>query len=237
MMTKRLVLLDIDGTLLWPDGAGRAAMRGALERIYGTAGEIDQFPFKGRTDRYIVYNLLRAEGLLADVIWERFDQLGEAMVIELKQRLVNGEHHIRRCPGALELVSALAARDDALLGLLTGNFHETAAVKLQAAGFDPALFRVGAYGSEAEDRDELPPLAVARAKELTGIEFVGKQIVIIGDTTHDVVCGRGVGARSIAVMTGWTDRAEIEVAQPDYLFDNLADTEIVLAAIYAPLVD
>jgi phosphoglycolate phosphatase len=237
MMTKRLVLLDIDGTLLWPDGAGRAAMRGALERIYGTAGEVDRFPFRGHTDRYIVHTLLRAEGLLDDVIGARFDQLGEVMVAELKERLANGEHHIRRCPGALELVLALAARDDALLGLLTGNFYQTAAVKLQAAGFDPALFRVGAYGSEAEGRDELPPLAVARAKELAGAEFAGKQIVIIGDTAHDVTCGRGVGARSIAVMTGWTDRAEIEVAQPDYLFDDLADTKTVLAAIYAPLVD
>lgn len=233
-MLKRLVLFDIDGTLLWPDRAGRDAMSASLERVYGTAGSIDGFRFKGRTDRAIVHALMRAAGLPEETITARFGQIRTVMVEEMNRRLEAGLHDVRPCPGAHALVASLASRDDVLLGLLTGNFKETAHIKLGAAGFDPASFRLGAYGDESESRADLPPLAVGRAADLTGVHFQSKQIVIIGDTADDVTCGRGVGARSIAVMTGWSERAEIEDAFPDYLFNDLVDTQAVLKAILSP---
>jgi phosphoglycolate phosphatase len=223
----RLVLFDIDGTLLWPDGAGKASMKLALEQVYGTAGPIDTYKFAGCTDRLTVGTLLREAGLPPEQIWDRFAQLGPAMEAALRILLQEKRHHIRPCPGAIELV--------ALVGLVTGNLRPTAAVKLLAAGFDPALFRVGAYGDEAEARTNLPPRAVERARQLTGVSFKGKQIVIIGDTPDDMHCGRSVGARSMVVMTGWVDRPTMEALYPDYIFDDLSDTHQVLSAIMAPL--
>ena len=96
---ERLVLFDIDGTLLWSDGSGRAAMQIALEQVYGTAGPIDAYNFAGRTDHQLVADLLTAGGVPADVIWKRFEQLGEVMAAELEQRVARGLHHICACPG------------------------------------------------------------------------------------------------------------------------------------------
>ncbi len=234
---NRLVLFDIDGTLLWPDGAGKASMRLALEQVYGTAGPIETYKFAGCTDRLTVGTLLREAGLPPEQIWDRFDQLGPAMESALHMLLQEKRHHIRPCPGALELVDALADHKNVLVGLVTGNLRPTAAVKLSAAGFDPALFRVGAYGDEAEARDDLPPRAVERARQLTGVSFKGKQVVIIGDTPDDMHCGRSIGARNIAVMTGWVERPAMEALHPDTIFDDLSNTQAVHAAIMASAID
>jgi phosphoglycolate phosphatase len=232
---KRLILFDIDGTLLWPDGAGRASMKMALEQIYGTAGSIETYKFAGYTDRRTVTTLMSQVGLSQKQIWDRFDALGPVMEASLRELLRENRHTIRPCPGAIELVAALAAREDVLVGLVTGNLPGTAATKLSAAGFEPSVFRVGAYGDEAEERIDLPPRAVERAQQLTGIRFSGKQIVIIGDTPDDVRCGYGVGARSIAVMTGWVERSAIEAMRPDAILDDLSDAQIVMDAIMAPI--
>lgn len=234
---NRLVLFDIDGTLLWPDGAGKASMRLALEQVYGTAGPIETYKFAGYTDRRTVGRLLLDAGLPPEHIWARFEQLGPAMESALRSLLHDRQHDIRPCPGALELVDALARHPAALVGLVTGNLQLTAALKLQAAGFDPVVFRVGAYGDEAESRDDLPPRAIERARQLTGVSFKGGQVVIIGDTPDDMRCGRGVGARSMAVMTGWVDRPVMEALHPDILFDDLSDTQAVIDAIMQPVSD
>lgn len=234
MTPEYLVLFDIDGTLLWPDGAGRAAMRAALARVYGVTGPIDEYCFAGRTDREIVRDLLTAAGLDEAVIWSRFDQLVDEIAYELRRRIAEGLHSIRPCPGGPELVKQLAACDDILLGLLTGNLRPTAHIKLEAAGYDPTLFRLGAYGDEAVRRSDLPPLAIERAARLTGVQFRGERVVIIGDTPADVTCGYGVGARSIAALTGGHPRIELEALQPHFLFEDLTDSAALLAAIRKP---
>jgi len=177
---------------------------------------------------------MRKAGLPAEQIGDQFEQLGPAMETALREALRANQHNIRPCPGAIEMVDALATHEDVVLGLVTGNLRQTAPVKLSAAGFDPSVFQVGAYGDEAEARAELPPRAIERARHLTGISFNGAQIVIIGDTPNDVLCGRSVDARSIVVMTGWVERAALEVHQPDYIFDDLTDAQMVLDAIMAP---
>ena len=230
---ERLVLFDVDGTLLWSDGSGRAAMQIALEQVYGTAGPINAYNFAGRTDHQSVADLLTAGGVPADVIWERFEQLGEVMTAELEQRVAQGLHHIRACPGAVEMVEALHRHTGVLLGLLTGNLAATAHIKLRAAGIDPALFRLGAYGDVSSDRGDLPPLAVAEAFRLTGVKFEGSQIVIVGDTPYDVLCGAKLGARSLIVLTGHSSRGELLPYRPEYLFDDLSDTATVLDAVFA----
>ncbi len=234
MRLNRLVLFDIDGTLLWPDGAGRAAMQVALERVFGVTGPIDNYYFDGCTDRQAIRDLMLAAGLSLETIWSQYEDVSEAMTAELQRRIVEGLHNIRPCTGAPEIVAALAARDDVLVGLLTGNLPSTAHIKLRAAGYDPSLFRVGAYGSESADRTELPPLAIARAAELTGTRLTGKQVVIIGDTPADIACARAVGARSIAVLTGRHKRSDLEATCPDFIYDDLSDAASILAAILAP---
>lgn len=234
MTLKHLVLFDIDGTLLWPDGAGRASMRAALQRVYGTAGPIEHYSFEGRTDREVVRDLMGAAGLPPEAIWPRFEQLAEVMTAEIERRVAAGEHHIRPCPGGHALVQALAARHDVLIGLLTGNLRPVAPVKLEAAGYDPELFRVGAYGDESALRADLAANAVQAARQVTGVAFHGEQIVIIGDTPADIICGRALGARSIAVLTGGFGRSQLEAEHPSYIFDDLTSIQAVIAAITAP---
>jgi phosphoglycolate phosphatase len=233
----RLVLFDIDGTLLWPDGAGRVSMKIALEQIYGTAGPIETYKFAGYTDRRTVATLMGEAGLSQEQIWDRFGQVGPVMEAALHELLRENRHNIRPCPGAIDLVETLAEREDILVGLVTGNLQATAAIKLAAAGFEPSLFRVGAYGDEAEARAELPPRAVERARQMTGVSFKGGQIVIIGDTPDDVLCARSVGARSMAVMTGWVERPSMEAMNPTIIFDDLSNTQAVLDVIMAPIDD
>lgn len=234
MTLRYLVLFDIDGTLLWSDGSGREAMRRALVHTYGTAGPVDEHPFAGRTDRAIVQGLLHAAGLTEEEIAAGFEALSHALEEELRQGLDSGAHHVRPCPGAPELIRIMADHDDILLGLLTGNLSTTAHLKLEAAGYVPALFRVGAFGGESTERSDLVPLAVQRAQAVSGTAFEGKHIVVIGDTPADVTCGEALGVRTIAVLTGGHSLAELEAAHPDFIFDALSPTGEVLAAVFAP---
>jgi phosphoglycolate phosphatase len=234
MPLTRLVLFDIDGTLLLPDGAGKASLVAALEQVYGTSGDAANYNLGGSLDRETVRILMLAAGIEEMIIWQRFEDVGRAMEASLRQRIGAKLHNVRPVPGASELVATLHTHEEVLLGLVTGNFRNTALVKLEAAGYDPTLFQIGAFGHEAESRGDLPPLAVQRAKELTGIDFHGQQVVILGDTTADIRCGHGIEARSIALATGWVGREDLAQAGPDYLFDDLSDMEAVLQAIFAP---
>lgn len=223
-----LVLFDIDGTLLRSAGCGRAAMELALREVFGHAGDLDNGLFAGSTDWQVLTEVM---GLSVDEAGAKMPAVAAAMARHLTQ--IIGRFDVRACVGAHALVEALARESRGLVGLLTGNIREVAPLKLRAAGFDPAVFKVGAYGSEAPRRDMLPPLAVERAGALTGVRFEGERVVIIGDTPNDVACGRGVGARSIAVLTGHATREALMAANPDYLFDDLSDVEALMAAIFA----
>jgi len=139
--------------------------------------------------------------------------------------------------GIAELLAALEPHeraDRAVVGLLTGNLEPGAALKLRSAGLDPARFRVGAYGSDSHRRADLPALAAQRAAALTGRTFAGVDVVILGDTPEDVTCGRALGARALAVATGFYDVAALRAAGAAQVFSDLADTGAVLDAIFTP---
>jgi phosphoglycolate phosphatase-like HAD superfamily hydrolase len=231
MPPEKLVLFDIDGTLLWPDGAGRAAMKIGMQQVYGTSGPIEEYKFLGHTERETVFTLLREAGLSEADIEAGWKILPAAMASALEESIRERRHNIRPCPGAHELVRALAQRSDVLLGLITGNFKETAILKLNAAGFNPVVFAVAAYGHISANRSDLPPVAVEQARTLTGKTYSGSQIVIIGDTPSDILCGRGVNARSLVVLTGWVTREALEEHHPDATFEDLSDTEFVVRTI------
>lgn len=226
----RIALFDVDGTLLWSDGAGRRAIHTALRAVFGSIGPADH-RFDGKTDRQIVRELMRHEGHGDDVIDERMEGLLDRYVAELERELHDPAHPPRRFPGVLELLDALERRPDVVLGLLTGNLAEGAAAKLRAVGIEPSRFRVAAYGSDHEDRPELPPIARQRACELLGVEVAGDDVVVIGDTPADMTCGRGIGARAIGVATGRYGAGELLAHGAHAAFVDLRDTGTVVRAI------
>jgi phosphoglycolate phosphatase-like HAD superfamily hydrolase len=212
----RLILFDIDCTLLLTHGAGREATRRAMLEVFGTSGNIEKHHFGGKTDWQTLVELLGQDEAAIGKQMPVYDPVMGRHLAE-----VIPEFPVIRLPGALELVEALRQRDDLVLGLVTGNVSSSVPVKLRAAGFDPDWFAVGAYGSEAMNRDHLPALAIERAGHLAGQPFSPEQVIVVGDTPADVSCARAVGAAVVAVRTGFCQPGELEAAAPDYLLDDL----------------
>jgi phosphoglycolate phosphatase len=232
----KLVLFDIDGTLLWTDGAGRRAIHRALLDEVGTAGPIDTYRFDGKTDPQIVRELLALAGHPAAADAALVAAVCQRYVGLLSAELAKPTQATRLMAGVAELLLALEpyeAAGGAFVGLLTGNVVAGAALKLRSAGLDPGRFRVGAYGSDSHRRADLPAVAAQRAAALTGRAFAGEDIVIVGDTPDDVACGRPIGARAVAVATGSYDTAALRAAGAGYVFASLSDTQAVLDAMFA----
>jgi len=225
----KLVLFDIDGTLITSRGAGRRAMRAALERVFGAAGGIDQYNLGGRTDTRIVHDVMGALGWEPERVNERLDDFFEAYAGGLTSEIGDGRHVVT-LPGVTAVIERLAASPDVVLGLVTGNIEEGARIKLLPTGLWPS-FRVGAYGSDHMDRRRLPSLAARRAHALLGREFPPAELVVIGDTPHDVDCARACGAVAVAVATGQYPREALLADRPDHFFEDLSDTERVLRAV------
>lgn len=225
-----LALFDIDGTILWTDGAGRRAIHIALRETFGSIGPADYW-FDGKTDRQIVRDLMRLEGHGDPHIDARMDALLSRYADALQAELRDPSHPPRLLPGVHELLDALERRSDVVLGLLTGNIAEGAAAKLRAVGIDPARFDVGAFGSDEEHRPALPAVALRRAREQLGIDVVPRATVVIGDTPADIDCGRRAGTRTIAVATGRYSVEQLATHGADAVFEDLSDTEAVLQAI------
>ena len=232
-MTRKLILFDVDGTLLLTDGAGRRAIGQALRDETGTAGPIDSYRLDGKTDPQIARELLTAARHEAADDDARIASVCRRYVALLERELADTPGATRLFPGVLDLLDAIERRGDAALGLLTGNVADGAALKLRAAGLDRARFVVGAFGSDHADRTALPSIASRRAAQFMGREPTGADVVIIGDTPADVTCGRSIAARAIGVATGRFARAELLAAGAYAAFDTLADVTAVLAAIYA----
>jgi phosphoglycolate phosphatase len=226
----KLVLFDIDGTILWSDGAGRRAMEGALTEVFGASGSPD-YHYDGKTDRQIVRDLMRLEGHDDEHIDHHMDVLLDRYLGGLHRELAVDERRLHRFPGVIELLDALEQREDRILGLLTGNLERGATAKLRAVGIDPARFRISAYGSDHETRAELPAIAQRRAREVHGVDLPGESIIVIGDTPADIACGRSIGARAIAVATGRYSVGELAAHEPYAVFADLTDTAAVVRAI------
>jgi len=226
----KLVLFDIDGTLLLSDGAGRRAIQRALIEVFGTTGPLD-YHFDGKTDPQIVRELMRLAGH-GD---ERID-LGMASLLTryvecLHEELADRGHRAYTLPGVPQLLDALESKSNVILGLLTGNLEQGARAKLAAVGLDVGRFRIGAYGSDHEHRHELPAIARDRSRGVLGIDVPGERIVVIGDTPADLTCGKSLGASAIGVATGRYSVAQLLEHDPVAAFEDLSDTEAVVRAI------
>ena len=225
----RLYLFDIDGTLVNVGGAGRTALGRALRDVYGTTGAIEHYDFRGRTDPRIVLDLLGGAGWDEADIRARLDRCFAAYLRELEALLAE-PGRVRVLPGVAEVVRALGGREDAIVGLLTGNIEPGARVKLRPTGLW-SHFRVGAFGSDDVDRRRLPAVARERVRDALGHDIPFDRITIIGDTPLDVDCARACGALAVAVATGRYTGTELSTCAPDVLFPDLADVPAVLEAL------
>lgn len=228
---QRLVLFDIDETMISSDGAGRRAIGRALMDLFGVKPEMITVSMSGKTDPQILSEILRAAQMSEEEIQSRLSDMFELYISILKEELKKCNRYIMH-KGIPEILEILDKHDEVCLGLLTGNIETGARLKLDIFDLN-RYFPIGAYGSDSADRMELPHVANLRAKDHYGVMFRPDQLVIIGDSIYDVMCAKGYGARSIAVNTGVTQREALEEQDPDYLFATLEDSSEVLKAILA----
>lgn len=229
---RRLILFDIDGTLLSTNGAARRAFERGLLEVYGTTGPLATHPFDGKTDPQIARELLSVAGLTDAEIAAGLAALWVSYLRELASELAAPDHTTSLYPGVVPLLAALELIPDLCLALLTGNIARGAALKLESAGID-RYFRFGAFGSDCEHRSGLPPIAVERARSHTGRNFIGQAVVVIGDTPHDVTCGQALGVFTVAVATGRHSRDDLLAAGAHVALSDLSDTLAVTQLLLA----
>lgn len=226
----RLVLFDIDGTLISTNGVAKQTFIEAAGESFGLTSRNWDYDFAGKTDQQIYYEVTELAGIAPDQREQRKDQVFDTFFTLLERRLTTD--NVAILPGVRTLLDALEQEEAATSALLTGNMLRGARIKLTPPDL-LRYFAFGAFGSDAYHRHELPEIAKSRAYDRLGVVFRAKEIVIIGDTPHDIDCGRHLNVRSIAVATGGYSHEQLATHGPDYLFENLADTERVLDAIFA----
>lgn len=222
----KICLFDIDGTLLNTGGAGQMAMETALVEelnIDLQYGESLKIPMAGRTDCSIVSQLFE----MFDV--EHSDAIRERFQAAYLQRLSAGltERDGLVLPGVTVLLDRLAEQDGVEIGLLTGNFEAGAWAKLKHYAIDHH-FSLGGFGDHHLHRDDVAREVFTKVLERYGNGLSTENVWVIGDTPADVQCARAIDANVVAVMTGWHERAALEEAKPDYLFDDLSDANAFL---------
>jgi phosphoglycolate phosphatase len=226
----KLILFDIDGTLILTGGAGGRAMTRAFADVFGVPDAFDGVPFPGRTDARILH-----DAFVKHEIDNRPDHPRLFRVRYLEQLVTEIElpHPEKRVlPGVIPLLDVLAARNDVHLGLLSGNYSDAAQIKLGHFGLWHR-FGAGAFGDDELDRNALVPVAVDRARRIGVSICAMNDVVVIGDTPHDVACAQASGAVAIAVATGGFSVDELKEIGADLVVPDLAHTDKLLSAIMA----
>lgn len=226
---KRLVLFDIDETIIFTDGVGRRAMESAMSEVFGKTIDSNGHNFSGKTDPQICMEILTTKGFSRSEIEARlpetFQVYLQSLAVEIERAERLGLH-----PGVMDLITQLHQEDWAYLGLLTGNIEGGARLKLDRFDLNK-FFQFGAFGCDSANRLDLPAIAHERGQKVFGQEFSRPDLVIIGDAENDVLCANGYGIKSIIVTTGKTPREALASHSPTYLYETLQDTKQVLEAI------
>ncbi|HYO15150.1 MAG TPA: HAD family hydrolase [Thermoanaerobaculia bacterium] len=216
----KLVLFDIDGTLLNCGPQVRPLFAEALVEVFGTAGDLDAYDFAGRTDPRIVLDLLTGAGLPEEEVTASLPRV-RALYLERLERALDAKGMLL-LPGVPELLENLAPREDVVLALLTGNWEPGARIKLSRFDLN-RFFGFGAFGCDAVDRSDLPPVALDRAERAVGRRFRPEETLIIGDSLHDVSCARANGIPALAVATGRTPADALREAGADWVISDLRE--------------
>ncbi len=226
MLRKKLLLFDIDGTLLLTGRAGEHALRISLRERFGVEDDLSAISFAGSTDGAIMRQMFEANAIphTPENVADLLDGYVHHLALELPKRegLV--------LPGIVALLEALHRRKDCVLGLLTGNIAKGAELKLSHYGVWD-YFEFGAFADDHVDRNKLGPVAQSRAVEKHGVSFEAKDIYVIGDTPRDIDCARAAGFVAVAIATGSYKREELAAHKPDFLFEDLSDTAAVMKAL------
>ena len=226
---RKLVLFDIDGTLVLTGGAGLRAMNRAVEEVLGRRHGLDGIPVAGRTDWAILTDAVAAAG--AELDPPLLDRLRDRYVANLANEIEHrGSGRKGVMPGITELLPVLRADDGVVLGLLTGNFEEGARIKLAHFGLWD-YFVCGAYGGDSADRNALVPVALSRARACGLGDIASSDIFVVGDTPHDVACAHAVGATPVAVATGGFTEDQLRATGAGIVFRDLGDTRAFLEVL------
>jgi phosphoglycolate phosphatase-like HAD superfamily hydrolase len=227
-MADSLLLWDIDGTLVHMDRAGERSLLLLISELYGRdLGDKLPVALQGRTDTSIARDLLAWLGVPATPEEER--RFCDAYIALLPRTLPEGKARV--LAGIREALDAVHAHPQIHQALLTGNLKEGARLKLSYLNLWH-YFEFGAFADDSHLRDELGPFALARAKETLGIEFPPDRVFIIGDTPHDIACGKAIGAKTIAVATGAFSVEQLSALNPTHTFADLSDTQALLKAVF-----
>ena len=226
--SRRLFLFDIDGTLITSGGAGESALIEAMAARFGVVEDLKGVTLAGATDALIAVALLEKHGL--ETTPENTAALLDSYLHHLGRSMPR--HSGRVLPGIMPLLDALKQRPEAVVALLTGNMVRGAEIKLRHYGVWD-YFEFGAFADDHQDRNELGKFARTRAAEKHGIHFEPTRIFVIGDTPRDIECGRAIGAKTVAIATGNYDRTSLAEHSPDFLFEDLRDTEAVLTVLFS----
>jgi phosphoglycolate phosphatase-like HAD superfamily hydrolase len=228
-VSERLLLFDVDGTLLTSGPRFRRVFSSALNEVFGTCGDIDGYRFEGKLDPIIVAELMAGAGIDDAVVRERFERMMTVYLDALEREYeASGGPTLK--PGVVPLLDALEEEPRAVRAILTGNVERGARVKLTAAGLWQR-FRFGVFGNEAPCREDLASVALERAREVTGRDWSGAEAVVIGDSRHDVSCGLAIGARVVAVATGVTSVEDLAAAGAHVVLRDFSDVARAKEAI------
>lgn len=228
-MTDCMVLIDIDGTLIHTGGAGMRALNRALEDEYGLKNAFAGYSFAGKTDQRILKDgFSRWLNRLPEP--EDYERCRVSYLRFLDEELAAAPDQYVVLPGVIELLELL--REQKIpTGLATGNLEAGARKKL-VAGNLWQFFPFGGFGSDAEHRGELTLLGIERGRVWAGRQIPARNVLVVGDSPLDVEAAHYAGARCLAVLTGWTEAAELSSAE--FLMDDLSDTAAVMRAVFSP---
>jgi len=225
---RKVLLFDLDWTLIYTGGAGVRALDHAFEKLFGIPEAMKKISPDGKTDPAICREMIRVhlsrepEGPEIENLCRGYlDRLAEEIPVSPGYRIL---------PGIPKLLEELSHHDEVLMGLGTGNLKEGAAIKLARADL-MKYFRFGGYGSDAEERPTVLRTAVKRAEALAKKTFGPKDVVVIGDNIRDVQAGQAIGALTVAVASGPMNSDALAASRPDHLFQDLSDTQKVLGVL------
>jgi len=231
--SPRLVLFDIDGTLLRAAGAGRRALERTFRSVFGVteiATAAAGVRFEGGTDPRIIAEMADCAGISRAELHRKSAELRSVYLDALRDELARPDPRRAVTKGAIDLLERLRTLESVRLGLITGNIEAGAMEKLRAFDLDH-YFDDGGFSSDHEDRGEIARIARERMSRRTGIPFRPEQTVVVGDTEHDVACARANGYAVVLVESGWIPRERLVAARPDALFPDFGDAAAVLAAL------
>jgi len=224
-MTRKLLLFDLDWTLIYTGGAGVRALNVAFEKIFRIPEAMKTVSPGGKTDPAICREMIRVhlkrepnEGEIAKLCRGYLDQLANEIPTSPGYKIL---------PGIPKLLDTLVLRDDILMGLGTGNLEEGARIKLARADL-MKYFRFGGYGSDAEERPDVLRMAAKRGETIIGKSMSPRDVIVVGDNIRDVQAGKAIGAKIVAVASGPMTYEELAATHPDHIFHDLSDTQTVL---------